>query len=66
MTEDTRKSYSILHLYMVGGRMHDVYTQDNAVENYLGLHPKATEVEVHAELKEELEKMDNCKRENSK
>lgn len=56
MSTDHRQDYSILHLYLVGARMTDDYTRDNAVEDYLRLHPEADGAEVRAELNRELAK----------
>lgn len=51
---DHRQNYSVLKLLVNGGRMLDDYTEDDAVSDYLKLHPEADEAEVRAELKREL------------
>jgi len=54
MGTDHRQDYSILRLYLVGVRMHDDYSRDEAVADYLVLHPSAKKVEVRAELDREM------------
>lgn len=54
---DHRQSYSVLKMLMNGRRMTDVYTEDDAVADFLELHPGADETEVRAELDRELAKL---------
>lgn len=53
-----RRSYSILGLLAAGSRFYvDEYTEEDAIEDYLSLHPEAVEADVRAELKQELGKL---------
>lgn len=56
MAADHRQSYSILRLYLVGSRMTDDYSRDDAVSDYVELHPGADPVAVRAELDREMAK----------
>lgn len=56
MAADHRQDYSILRLYVVGQRMTDDYSRDDAVEDYIGMHPEADPVKVRAELDREMAK----------
>lgn len=53
---DHRQGYSVLKMFVNGQRMVDGYTEEDAIEDYLQLHPEASESEVRAELKRELAK----------
>lgn len=54
---DHRLRYSVLKLLVIGQRMTDVYTEDDAVTEFLELHPNAVEANVRAELARELAKL---------
>ncbi|WP_439640536.1 hypothetical protein [Nevskia sp.] len=57
ITKD-RRSYSIIGLLSAGSRFYnDEYTEDDAVADYLALHPEAVEADVRAELAAELAKL---------
>jgi hypothetical protein len=56
MGTDHRQDYSILRLYLVGARMHDDYSRDDAVEDFVRMHPDADPAEVRAELDREMAK----------
>ena len=56
MAVDHRQDYSILRLYLVGARMHDDYTRDEAVEDYVQMHPDVDPKTVRAELDREMAK----------
>ena len=62
--EDPRKDLSIMDLYSVGGRMTDEYSQNDAIEDFLEMHPEANEAEVRAELIGELEAIAERKRQH--
>lgn len=52
-----REEYSVLGLLSTGARMYvDEYTEEDAIKDYLALHPEAVEADVRAELKRELAK----------
>lgn len=53
---DHRQDYSPLKLYVNGQRMTDDYEVDDAVEDYVRLHPEAKADQVRAELVSELAK----------
>lgn len=56
MAADHRQDYSILRLYLVGVRMTDDYSRDDAVEDYVQIHPDADAAKVRAELDREMTK----------
>jgi hypothetical protein len=47
---DHRQDYSPSKLFVNGQRMTDDYTVEDAVAEYLRLHPEADETEVRAEI----------------
>jgi len=49
-------TYSVHALYVAGMRFIDDYSEDDAVEQYLELHPEADEAKVRAELIAEIAK----------
>jgi hypothetical protein len=51
-----RHAYSVMELFAAGMRFTDDYTEDDAVEDYLALHPGADEAAVRAELQVEIKK----------
>lgn len=53
---DHRQNYSPLKLYVNGQRMTDDYEVDDAVEDYVRLHPEANADQVRAELLAEIER----------
>lgn len=53
-----RSAYSVLGLLTKGIRTYlDEYTEEDAIQDYLKLHPEANEADVRAELKRELDKL---------
>lgn len=54
MAADHRQSYSITRLYLVGARMLDEYSRNDAVEDYVQMHPDADPAQVRAELDREM------------
>ena len=55
--EVSLEDFSILELFNMGGKMYDdEYTEDQAIEFFLEMHPEANEADVRAELIRELEK----------
>lgn len=53
---DHRQQYSVLQLLINGRRMTSDYAEDDAVEDYLRLHPDADREAVRSELERELVK----------
>jgi len=53
-------SYDILGLCAAGGRFSD-WTTDDAVEEYVRLHPGSTREDVRAELKRELDRINQIR-----
>jgi hypothetical protein len=51
-----RSTYSVHELFAAGLRFTDDYTEDDAGEDYLALHPGADEAAVRAELQVEIKK----------
>lgn len=49
-----RRSYDVFGLLAAGSRFVIDYTEDDAVEDFLELHPGAKEADVRAELKREI------------
>lgn len=47
-------TYTVFGLLSAGSRFTDDYGPDDAVEQYLELHPDAREADVRAELKDEM------------
>lgn len=47
---DHRQDYTPTRLFLNGQRMVDDYTADDAVADYMSLHPDADETEVKAEV----------------
>lgn len=47
---DPRQDYTPTRLLVVGRRMTDDYSVDDAVADYLRMHPAADEAQVRAEL----------------
>jgi hypothetical protein len=50
------KTYSIYELLAAGMRFADDYTEEDAIEAYMALHPDAIEDQVRAELQAETVK----------
>ncbi|WP_428384121.1 hypothetical protein [Nevskia ramosa] len=54
----SRKDYTVGQLLATGSRFYvDEYSEDDAIEDYLSLHPEAVEADVRAELTRELGKL---------
>lgn len=52
-----RESYSVHGLWAAGSRFYlDEYTKEEAIQDYLELHPEANEIEVRAELEAEIKR----------
>ena len=51
-----RSTYSVYGLLAAGSRFTDDYSEEDAIRDYLELHPEAVESEVTAELKREIAK----------
>lgn len=49
-----RREYTVYGLFAAGSRFTDDYDQDDAVEQYLQLHPGANAADVRAELAREV------------
>jgi hypothetical protein len=49
-----RATYSVYGLLAAGSRFTDDYTEEDAIEQYLELHPGADEAAVRAELQAEI------------
>ncbi len=47
---DHRQNYTPADLLTVGSRMTDRYTVDDAVEDYMAMHPEADAAAVRAEV----------------
>ncbi len=54
---DHRANYSVIELYANGSRMVSDYSEADAVDDYLDLHPGADRAAVEAELKQNLERI---------
>ena len=53
--DDPLKDFSIMSLLNMGGKMYGEFTEDEAIELFLEIHPEADEADVRAELTRELE-----------
>ncbi len=53
---DRRRQYTVYGMFAAGQRFTDDYAEDDAVEDYLQLHPEADEAAVRAELAAEIKK----------
>lgn len=51
-----RKTYSVYGLLAAGSRFTDDYDAEDAVRQYMELHPQSDEAQVRAELQAEIEK----------
>jgi len=51
---DHRQDYPVMKLLVNGQRMVDGYNRDDAVRDYLALHPEADEATVREELRAKL------------
>lgn len=59
---DHRATYSVLKLLVNGSRMVDDYGSEDAIADYVELHPGADPVKVRAELNAELSRLDELQR----
>lgn len=55
VTAKNHSTYTVYGLLVAGSRFSD-FTEDDAVERYMQLHPDADEAAVRAELKADLDK----------
>ncbi|MGK0556154.1 hypothetical protein [Bordetella bronchiseptica] len=54
-----RRTYSVYGLFVAGQRFTDDFDQDEAVRQYVELHPDADPVSVRAELDAEIARRDH-------
>lgn len=53
---DHRQDYTVMKLFVNGQRMVDDYSKDDAVADYVALHPDANPKDVRGELEREIAK----------